>query len=77
MELSESKIALLKNGGWFGVGTSKSELLNILTTWVMDGLREAEACVQSKPMCNTLDGSASGISSPKLESIVSTNVFER
>lgn len=77
MELSESKIALLKNGGWFGVETYKSELLNILTTWVMDGLREAEACVQSKPMCNTLDGSASGISSPKLESIVSTNVFER
>jgi hypothetical protein len=50
MELSESSVAVFRNGGWFGVGTSKSEFLNISTTWSMDGLREAEACVQSKPI---------------------------
>jgi hypothetical protein len=27
MELSESSIAVFRNGGWFGVGTSKSEFL--------------------------------------------------
>jgi hypothetical protein len=76
MELFESSIAVFRNGGWFGVGTSNSEFLNISTTWSIDGLREAEACVQSKPIWKTLDASASGKSSPKLESTLSTNVFD-
>ena len=65
-----------KNGGCFGIGASKFELLKMLTTWVMDGLREAEACVHSNPIWNTLDASLAGKSSPKPGSTASPNLFD-
>jgi len=65
-----------KNGGCFGIGTSRFELLNMQATWAMDGLREAEACVQSNPIWNTLDASLLGKSSSKHGSTASANLFD-
>lgn len=59
-----------KNGGCFGIRTSKFELLNMQTTWAMDGLRQAEACVHSNPIWNTLDTSVVG------KSTASANLFD-
>jgi len=65
-----------KNGGCFGIGTSKFELLNMQATWAMHGLRDAEACVHSNPIWNTLDASLAGKSFPKNGSTASATLFD-